>query len=31
VNNYVVKPFTGETLAEKITATLAKTTAAATA
>ena len=31
VNNYVVKPFTGETLAEKITATLAKTSAAATA
>lgn len=28
VNNYVVKPFTGETLAEKITATLAKTGAA---
>ena len=25
VNNYVVKPFTAETLAEKITATLAKT------
>jgi two-component system, chemotaxis family, chemotaxis protein CheY len=31
VNNYVVKPFTGETLAEKITATLAKTSAAAPA
>jgi len=25
VNNYVVKPFTAETLAEKINATLAKT------
>lgn len=31
VNNYVVKPFTGETLAEKITATLAKTAVAAPA
>ncbi|GMU22275.1 MAG: response regulator [Phycisphaerae bacterium] len=30
VNNYVVKPFTAETLAEKIKATLAKTQAAAT-
>jgi len=29
VNNYVVKPFTAETLGEKITATLAKLTAAA--
>jgi len=31
VNNYVVKPFTGETLSEKITATLAKTATAAPA
>ena len=29
VNNYVVKPFTAETLAEKISATVAKTTAPA--
>lgn len=31
VNNYVVKPFTAETLAEKINTTLAKLTAAAAA
>lgn len=31
VNNYVVKPFTAETLAEKITATLAKVQQAAPA
>ena len=31
VNNYVVKPFTAETLGEKITATLAKVTTAAVA
>ncbi len=31
VNNYVVKPFTGETLAEKISATLAKVAAPAAA
>lgn len=30
VNNYVVKPFTAETLAEKINATLAKTALAST-
>ncbi|NLE58275.1 MAG: response regulator [Planctomycetes bacterium] len=30
VNNYVVKPFTAETLAEKINATLAKTAMAST-
>lgn len=31
VNNYVVKPFTAETLSEKITQTLAKTAAATAA
>lgn len=31
VNNYVVKPFTAETLSEKITQTLAKAAAATTA
>ncbi len=31
VNNYVVKPFTAETLSEKITQTLSKVAAAATA